>query len=148
ESKKSIEPINIKVAIYMISDTWKQVLLSTIVHCWKKTKILPLEINLTTNTSNNNDIDELEQLLEELEMSYNYIKLSAKEYIEVDKHLQIMDIPTEEFVVQDILKEQGLINDEDSNNEADDKEEEEIIDDLVSYNEGKKTLEVAKKYLE
>ncbi|CAG8711501.1 19470_t:CDS:2 [Cetraspora pellucida] len=121
ESGKSIKPINIKKAIYMIYDAWKQVLLSTIVHCWKKTKIHLLEINLITDTSNNNDIDELEQLLEELEMSYDYIKLSAEEYVEVNKHLQIIDIPTEESVVQDILKEQSLINDEDLNNKADDK---------------------------
>ncbi|CAG8765750.1 369_t:CDS:2 [Cetraspora pellucida] len=147
ESGKSIEPINIKEAIYMISDAWKQVLLSTIVHYWKKTKIFPLEINLTTDTSNNNDINELEQLLEELEMSYDYIKLSAEEYVEVDKHLQIIDIPTEESIVQNILKEQGLINDEDSNNEADNEEEEKIIDDLVLYNKEKKALVVAKKYL-
>ncbi|CAG8780032.1 19465_t:CDS:2, partial [Cetraspora pellucida] len=102
-----------------------EILSSTIVHCWKKTKILLLEINLTTDTNNNNNFDELEQLLEELEMSYDYIKLSAEEYVE-----------------------QGLINNKDSNNEADDEEEKEIIDDLVSYNEGKKALEVAKKYLE
>ncbi|CAG8671576.1 9264_t:CDS:2, partial [Cetraspora pellucida] len=112
ENGKSIEPINIKEAIYMISDAWKQ------------------------------------QLLEELEMSYDYIKLSAEKYVEVDKHLQIMDIPTEESIVQDILKEQDLINDEDSNNEANNEEEEEIINDLVSYNEEKKALKVAKKYLE
>ncbi|CAG8708602.1 14758_t:CDS:2, partial [Cetraspora pellucida] len=114
----------------------------------KKTKILLLEINLTTDTSNNNDIDELEQLLEELEMSYDYIKLSAEEYVEVDKHLQIMNIQTEESIVQDILKEQGLINNKNSNNKADDEKEKEIIDNLVSYNKGKKALEVVKKYLE
>ncbi|CAG8786027.1 9771_t:CDS:2 [Racocetra persica] len=118
---KSFEPINVKEAIYLISDAWKQVSLMTIVNCWNKTKILPLEMDLTAETSDNNDIDELEQVLEELEMSYDCIKLSAEEYINVDEELQTMDTPTEESVVRDILKEQGL---------------------------GKIALEVAKKYLE
>ncbi|CAG8534848.1 3736_t:CDS:2, partial [Cetraspora pellucida] len=121
ESGKSFEPINVKEAIYLISDAWKQVSLMTIVNCWNKTKILPLEMDLTAETSDNNDIDELEQVLEELEMSYDCIKLSAEEYINVDEELQTMDTPTEESVVRDILKEQGL---------------------------GKIALEVAKKYLE
>ncbi|CAG8780715.1 13424_t:CDS:2, partial [Racocetra fulgida] len=71
--------------------------------------------------------NELEQVLEELEMSYDCIKLSAEEYINVDEELQTMDTPTEESVVRDILKEQ---------------------DELIPYNEGKIALEVAKKYLE
>ncbi|CAG8785652.1 11440_t:CDS:2, partial [Dentiscutata erythropus] len=57
--------------------------------------------------------------------------------------------PTEESIIRDILKELGLIDIENSDYENDkDEEDEEFIDDLVPYNEGKKALEIAKKYLE
>ncbi|CAG8694827.1 8167_t:CDS:2 [Cetraspora pellucida] len=95
ENRKSFEPINVKEAIYLISDAWKQVVLTTIINCWNKIKILTLEMNLTNKT--------------------------AEEYVNMDNKLQMMDTLTEESVVKDILKEQGL---------------------------GKMALEVAKKYLE
>ncbi|CAG8527722.1 22749_t:CDS:1, partial [Cetraspora pellucida] len=84
-------------------------------------KILLLEIDLTNETGNN-DMNKLENMLEELEMSYDYIKLLAEEYINVDDKLQTMNILTKESVIKDILKEQGLVNNEDSDN--DEKEEE------------------------
>jgi hypothetical protein len=147
ENGKQIEPINIKEVIYMISDAWKQVSLTTIANCWNKTKILPLEENLLANTSDDNDdMRELEQALEEIEMPHNSIKLSAIEYVNVDENVQTMDISTEESVVKDILKAQGLIDNE--NSDIDDEDEEEVVDDPVSYNEGKKALEISRKYLE
>ncbi|CAG8835978.1 27242_t:CDS:1, partial [Racocetra persica] len=142
---KSIEPINIKEAIYLISDMWKQVMHSMIVHYWNKTKILPLEMNVAADTSDVNDINDLEQLLEELKMPYNCTKLSAEEYVNVNKEVQTMDTPTKESIVKEVLKEQGLIDNDDSDSE--DEAEEEVIDDLVTYNEGKGALEVTKKYL-
>ncbi|CAG8699939.1 4352_t:CDS:2, partial [Racocetra fulgida] len=76
---KAIEPINIKEAIYLISD------------------------------ADVNDINDLNQLLEELEMPYNCTKLSAEEYINVDKEVQTMDTPTEESIVKEVLKEQEAL---------------------------------------
>ncbi|CAG8575167.1 19113_t:CDS:2 [Cetraspora pellucida] len=51
-------------------------------------------------------MNKLENVLEELEMSYNCIKLSTEEYVNVDDKLQIINTSTEESVVRDILKEQ------------------------------------------
>ncbi|CAG8708454.1 3010_t:CDS:2, partial [Racocetra fulgida] len=98
------------------------------------------------DTSNVNDINDLNQLLEKLEMPYNCTKLLAKEYVNVDKEVQTIDTPTKESIVKEVLKEQGLIDNDNSNSE--DEAEEEVIDDLITYNEGKGALEVAKKYLE
>ncbi|CAG8811787.1 15167_t:CDS:1, partial [Racocetra fulgida] len=75
----------------------------------------------------------------ELEMPYNCTKLSAEEYVNMDKKVQTMDTPTEESIVKEVLKEQGLIDNNDSDSE--DEAEEEVIDDLVTYNEGKEALE-------
>ncbi|CAG8711577.1 8593_t:CDS:1 [Cetraspora pellucida] len=109
-------------------------------------KILLLEMDLT-NKIGNNDMDELEDVLEELEMSYDCIKLLAEEYVNIDNKLQIMDTPTKESVVRDILKKQGLVDNKDSDN--DEKEEEkEVKDEWILYNEKKMALEVVKKYLE
>ncbi|CAG8492106.1 18258_t:CDS:2 [Cetraspora pellucida] len=114
----------------------KQVSSITITHCWNKTKILLLEMNLAANTSNNNDIDKLEQLLEELETSYDYTKLLAEKYVNADKEVQTIDAPTEEFVIREILKEQGLVNNKDMDSKNEKKEE--VIDNLVLNNKEKK----------
>ncbi|CAG8700201.1 16265_t:CDS:2 [Cetraspora pellucida] len=68
-------------------------------------KILPLKIDLTNETGNN-DMDKLKDMLKELEMSYNCIKLLAEKYVNMDDKLQMMDILTKESVIRDILKEQ------------------------------------------
>ncbi|CAG8529018.1 8183_t:CDS:2, partial [Cetraspora pellucida] len=91
-----------------------------------KMKILSLEMDLTNETGNN-DMNELEDVLEELEISYNCIKLSAKEYVNMDDKLQTMDTLTEESVVRDILKEQGLVDNKDSDD--DEEEEEKEVED-------------------
>ncbi|CAG8758224.1 24853_t:CDS:1, partial [Cetraspora pellucida] len=52
----------------------------------------------------------------------------------------------EEFVIREIFKKQGLIDNKNLDNKN--KKEEKVINNLISNNKGKKALEVIKKYLE
>jgi hypothetical protein len=86
------DPITIKHAIKYTTKAWENVTSQTIINCWKKTAILPLDVDENSieiqsatsflDSSKNNDENDLQSLINELDFAN---PLSGTEYLSIDE---------------------------------------------------------------
>ncbi|CAH1769192.1 11800_t:CDS:1, partial [Entrophospora sp. SA101] len=78
--------LKISDAITLCSDAWKAVTAETIKNCWLKTGILPIsEDSMEVDTgSNNQQVGDLQNLIDELNTIETSDKLDATEFITID----------------------------------------------------------------
>lgn len=143
---KEIKKINIKEAIDMLSDAWDSVKQETIVNCWKHTNILPLT-NIPPQITMDDDtvITELESSLKTLSTSTS-ITMKVEEYIKIDDNLTTSELLTDDDILEGILLAEGITNPSQTSIEEDTSNEEE--EPKISHQDGKKSIEIAKKFLE
>ena len=113
-------------------------------NCWKKTKILPPNKTVEiTDDPTSNDILGLISGLREVNIDH---AMTAEEFVNVDSDITTTELPTDENIIEDILISEGVWQPEDVEME----EEEEMSDKepIISMEEGKKALEITKKFLE
>ncbi|CAB5385361.1 unnamed protein product [Rhizophagus irregularis] len=111
--------LNVKEAIDQIAESWNNVTEITIQNCWKKTGILPSNINEDDMDNITNDVDQESDFEEEIEYLLNLLEID-----DICDYLQEFDssIPTE-----DILTNEQIINlvhseeNEDDSNTSDEK---------------------------
>ncbi|CAG8732061.1 20362_t:CDS:2, partial [Rhizophagus irregularis] len=94
--------LNVKEAIDQIAKSWNNVTEITIQNCWKKTGILPSNINEDDMDNITNDVDQESDFEEEIEYLLNLLEID-----DICDYLQEFDssIPTE-----DILTDEQIIN--------------------------------------
>jgi hypothetical protein len=102
----SPKPIDIKKAIKYVAKAWENVTSTTIINCWKKTGILPLEetsinyeIENSTNIVNeisNREISDINNLINQLSFT---MPLEAEEYIMFDDFQINNEMVTEEEII-------------------------------------------------
>jgi hypothetical protein len=82
----SLQALKISDAITLCSDAWKAVTAETIKNCWLKTGILPIsEDAMEIDTgSNNQQVGDLQNLIDELNTIETSDKLDATEFITID----------------------------------------------------------------
>ena len=143
---KEIKKINIKEAIDMLSDAWDSVKQETIVNYWKHTNILPLT-NIPPQITMDDDtvITELESSLKTLSTSTS-ITMKVEEYIKIDDNLTTSELLTDDDILEGILLAEGITNPSQTSIEEDTSNEEE--EPKISHQDGKKSIEIAKKFLE
>ncbi|CAH1769406.1 9193_t:CDS:2, partial [Entrophospora sp. SA101] len=103
-NKSSVDPTNILDAINFCGEARDTVSQSTIVNCWKKTKILP-DYDLNTihelqEEINNDEIirEEIDELQEEINKLYFSKPISAMEFVNIDNEV------SEEFSDAEIIE--------------------------------------------
>jgi len=100
-------------AIKFVGKAWDNVTSATIVNCWKKTGILPLEDEISINEIENiveeisnrerNDID---NLIKQLSFT---TPLEAEEYIHIDDFPMDNEMVTEEEIIASIKLEEEVV---------------------------------------
>ncbi|CAB4396105.1 unnamed protein product [Rhizophagus irregularis] len=132
--------LNVKEAIDQIAESWNNVTEITIQNCWKKTGILPSNINEDDMDNGTNDVDQESDFEEEIE----YL-LNLPEIDDICDYLQEFDssIPTE-----DILTDEQIINlvHSEENEDDSDTSDEEIP--IVSTQQAVNSLQTFIKYFE
>ncbi|CAG8640435.1 8838_t:CDS:1, partial [Paraglomus occultum] len=98
-----IRNVNIKEAVEMIADAWRNVKPMTIKNCWQLTGILP--------ASDNMEIDEIDEDMSNLISALNHLKIAdssmnmtAEEYAQLDGGLISAELPTEEEILEEFLE--------------------------------------------
>ncbi|CAJ0627357.1 16499_t:CDS:2 [Entrophospora sp. SA101] len=118
EEENRINKINIKQAIDIVGEAWDAIKEETIKNCWKKTKILPP--NKTVEITDDPTSNDILGLISGLrEVNIDHA-MTAEEFVNVDSDITTTELPTDENIIEDILISE----------------------------EGKKVLEITKKFLE
>ena len=127
DAGKEISCLNIKEAIDFTAEAWKNVTSQTIINCWQKTEIVPVDewawpssdVHSKENVGLKIDIEELITSISSL----NTPVMTAEEYIRIDDSLGIEEvILDEEAIVEEILQK----SDPDDSNEDSEIEVEKI----------------------
>lgn len=135
EGNVMLKEVDILDAINFVNEAWTNVKSSTIINCWRKTKILPN----TEEVVNLNQISSVE--ISELQNSIDVLNL--KDPITAERFIYIDDeVPIQELTEEEIVKAVG------PNPEVDNSDEEEEVETIViSDKEALNSLEKVIQYL-
>ena len=127
-SEKEIPRLNIKEAINLCSEAWRNVTTQTIVNCWRKTEIVPLiewnwQPDVQEYTENPGLETDIEQLISDFPADSMQVT-AANHYIHFDDTIE-----TEEVVIdeEEIIEEILQTSNSDSSNEGSDIEIEKFL---------------------
>jgi len=141
DNGEAIRNVNIKEAVEMIADAWRNVQPMTIKNCWQLTKILPAVADEMEIDEIDEDMANLISALNRLKIADSSVSMTAEEYAQLDGSLTSAELPTEEEILEEFLVAEGISQQEEVHIEE---EEEETI----SINIGREALETAKQFLE
>ena len=96
DNGEAIRNVNIKEAVEMIADAWRNVKPMTIKNCWQLTKILPAVADEMEIDEIDEDMANLISALNRLKIADSSVSMTAEEYAQLDGSLTSAELPTEE----------------------------------------------------
>ena len=108
-SEKEISRLNIKEAINLCSEAWRNVTTQTIVNCWRKTEIVPLiewnwQPDVQEYTENPGLETDIEQLISDFPADSMQVT-AANHYIHLDDTIETEEVVIdEEEIIEEILQ--------------------------------------------
>ena len=103
DNGEAIRNVNIKEAVEMIADAWRNVKPMTIKNCWQLTKILPAVADEMEIDEIDEDMANLISALNRLKIADSSVSMTAEEYAQLDGSLTSAELPTEEEILEEFL---------------------------------------------
>ena len=108
DNGEAIRNVNIKEAVEMIADAWRNVKPMTIKNCWQLTKILPAVADEMEIDEIDEDMANLISALNRLKIADSSVSMTAEEYAQLDGSLTRAELPTEEEILEEFLVAEGI----------------------------------------